>query len=103
MTRPSESPFEGVVGQRLVSVGDYVTRGTKVASVMRTGPLRVELTVPEQSDLLSIAVGREVRLAVDAYPGQNVHRTRALCIAGGESRLALAADRSRGRTTGREC
>ena len=27
------SPFAGVVGQRLVSVGDYVARGTKVASV----------------------------------------------------------------------
>ena len=42
------SPFAGVVGQRLVSVGDYVARGTKVASVMRTNPLRVNLTVPEQ-------------------------------------------------------
>ncbi len=63
------SPFEGVVGQRLVSVGDYVTRGTKIASVMRTGPLRVELTVPEQS-ISSIAVGREVTLEVDAYPGR---------------------------------
>jgi len=64
------SPFDGVVGQRLVSVGDYVTRGTKVASVMRTGPLRVELTVPEQS-ISSIAVGREVTLEVDAYPGKS--------------------------------
>lgn len=63
------SPFEGVVGQRLVSVGDYVTRGTRVASVMRTGPLRVELTVPEQA-ISSIAVGREVSLQVDAYPGR---------------------------------
>ncbi len=63
------SPFDGVVGQRLVSVGDYVTKGTKVASVLRTGPLRVELTVPEQS-ISSIAVGREVSLEVDAYPGK---------------------------------
>ena len=42
------APFAGVVGERFVSVGDYVTRGTKVASVMRVDPLRVELTVPEQ-------------------------------------------------------
>ena len=34
------APFAGVVGERLVSVGDYVTRGTKVASVMRIDPLR---------------------------------------------------------------
>jgi RND family efflux transporter MFP subunit len=63
------SPFEGVVGQRLVSVGDYVQRGTKVASVLRTDPLRVELTVPEQS-ISAVAVGREVSLEVDAYPGK---------------------------------
>ncbi len=63
------APFSGVVGQRLVSVGDYVTRGTKVASVLRTDPLRVELTVPEQS-ISFVAVGREVTLDVDAYPGK---------------------------------
>ena len=42
------APFAGAVGERFVSVGDYVTRGTKVASVVRIDPLRVELTVPEQ-------------------------------------------------------
>jgi len=63
------APFTGVVAQRLVSVGDYVTRGTKVASVMRTNPLRVELTVPEQYSA-DVAVGRAVSLEVDASPGQ---------------------------------
>jgi RND family efflux transporter MFP subunit len=50
-----------------VSVGDFVTRGTKVATVVRVSPLRVELTVPEQSIRL-ITPGQEVRLTVDAYP-----------------------------------
>jgi RND family efflux transporter MFP subunit len=63
------SPFAGVVGQRLVSVGDYVARGTKVASVMRTNPLRVNLTVPEQYSA-GVAVGRSVSLEVNAAPGQ---------------------------------
>jgi RND family efflux transporter MFP subunit len=63
------SPFAGVVGQRLVSVGAYVARGTKVASVMRTNPLRVNLTVPEQYSA-DVAVGRPVSLEVDAAPGQ---------------------------------
>ena len=63
------APFAGVVGQRLVSVGDYVTRGTKVASVLRTNPLRVELTVPEQYSA-DIAVGRAMSLQVDASPGR---------------------------------
>src|SRR5215467_12516951 len=42
------APFTGTVAERLVSVGDYVTRGTKVAVVVRTNPLRIKLTVPEQ-------------------------------------------------------
>jgi RND family efflux transporter MFP subunit len=63
------SPFAGVVGQRLVSVGAYVTRGTKVASVMRTNPLRVNLTVPQQYSA-DVAIGRPVSLAVDVAPGR---------------------------------
>jgi RND family efflux transporter MFP subunit len=63
------APFEGVVGERLVSVGDYVTRGTKVASVMRISPLRVELTVPAQY-VTTVAVGSSVSVSVDAYPGE---------------------------------
>lgn len=63
------SPFDGVVGERLVSVGDYVTRGTKVASVLRVNSLRVELTVPAQY-VTAIAVGKPVSLEVDAYPGE---------------------------------
>jgi RND family efflux transporter MFP subunit len=64
-----KAPFAGVVGQRLVSVGDYVQRGTKVASVLLTNPLRVQLTVPEQYSA-GVAVGRSVSFEVDASPGQ---------------------------------
>lgn len=63
------SPFAGVVAERFVSIGDYVTRGTKVASVMRVDPLRVELTVPEQY-VSTLATGRAVTFEVDAYPGE---------------------------------
>ncbi len=66
------APFAGVVGQRLVSVGDYVARGTKVASVLRINPLRVNLTVPQQYSA-EVAVGRPVLLEVDAAPGQRFH------------------------------
>jgi multidrug efflux pump subunit AcrA (membrane-fusion protein) len=63
------APFAGVVAERLVSVGDYVTRGTKVVSVLRVNPLRVQLTVPAQY-IAAVAEGRGVALQVDAYPGQ---------------------------------
>ncbi len=63
------SPFPGFVVERKVSVGDFVTRGTKVATVVRINPLRVELTVPEQY-LSVVRPGLSLELAVDAYPGR---------------------------------
>jgi RND family efflux transporter MFP subunit len=63
------APFAGVVGERLVSVGDYVTRGTKVVSVLRTNPLRLQLTVPQQFSV-EVGMGRAVSLEVDTAPGK---------------------------------
>ncbi|HEY7290490.1 MAG TPA: efflux RND transporter periplasmic adaptor subunit [Vicinamibacterales bacterium] len=63
------APFAGSIAERLVSVGDYVTRGTKVAVVVRTNPLRVKLTVPEQF-ISTVGVGQPVNFEVDAYPGK---------------------------------
>ena len=64
-----KAPFSGIVAERLVSVGDYVTRGTRVATVVRIDPMRVELTVPEQAVSL-IGVGQAVKITVDAYPNE---------------------------------
>jgi RND family efflux transporter MFP subunit len=68
------APLAGLVAERLVSVGDYVTRGTRVATVVKIDPLRVELTVPEQSMAL-VKAGQPVRLSVDAYPGEQFAAT----------------------------
>jgi len=61
------APFAGIVAERLVSTGDYVSRAMKVATVVRIDPVRVELTVPEQF-LSQVREGQPVRLSVDAYP-----------------------------------
>ena len=53
------APFTGVVAQRMVSTGDYVTKGMKVAEVVRITPLRVQLTVPEQF-VKEVGVGQPV-------------------------------------------
>ena len=63
------APFAGLVAERVVSAGDYVTAGTRIATVVRIDPMRVELTVPEQS-LSLIRVGQMVKLTVDAYPNE---------------------------------
>ena len=63
------APFGGIVAERLVAVGDYVTKGMKVATVVRVNPLRVQLTIPEQF-VSAIAVGQPVVFEVDAYAGR---------------------------------
>ncbi len=61
------APFAGLVAERLVSVGDYVTRGAKVAVVVQIDPLRVQLTIPQQS-IAAVAAGQPIVFTVDAYP-----------------------------------
>src|SRR5579872_3465672 len=68
------APFSGIVSERLVSTGDYVTKGMKVATVVRIDPVRVELTVPEQY-LSLVKAGQAVRLSVDAYPNETFTAT----------------------------
>jgi membrane fusion protein, multidrug efflux system len=68
------APLTGLVAERVVSVGDYVTRGQRVATVVRVDPLRVELTIPEQHVSL-VKVGQRVRMTVDAYPGEEFAAT----------------------------
>ena len=63
------APFAGLVAERLVSVGDFVTSGTKVAVVVRVDQLRVQLTVPEQF-VSAVGVGQPVSFEVDAYSGR---------------------------------
>jgi membrane fusion protein (multidrug efflux system) len=64
------APFDGIVAQRVVSVGNYVNKGTKVAVVVRVDPMRVQLTIPEQF-VSTIGVGQTVAFVVDAYPGRS--------------------------------
>ena len=63
------APFGGVVAERLVTTGDYVNKGMKVAVVVRVDPLRVQLTIPEQF-VSAVAMGQPVTFEVDAYPGR---------------------------------
>ena len=42
------APFSGIIGLRQVSVGAYATTTTKVATLTKTSPLKVEFNVPER-------------------------------------------------------
>ncbi|HEY8078570.1 MAG TPA: efflux RND transporter periplasmic adaptor subunit [Labilithrix sp.] len=64
------APFSGVVGERFVSVGQYVQPQTKVASLYAPDPLRLELTVPE-ANVGALAVGMPVKFTVAAFGDEN--------------------------------
>lgn len=42
------APFDGVMGARLVSPGQYILKGTPLISVLSVDPLKLELWLPEQ-------------------------------------------------------
>ena len=42
------APFAGVIGQRLVSLGDYVTTASELLTLQTVAPQRVVFTVPER-------------------------------------------------------
>ena len=42
------APFSGFVGLRAVSVGAFATTSTKVATLTKTNPLKIEFSVPER-------------------------------------------------------
>ncbi|HEX4346085.1 MAG TPA: efflux RND transporter periplasmic adaptor subunit [Vicinamibacterales bacterium] len=68
------APFAGIVAERTVSVGDYVTKGLKVVTVVRITPLRVRLTIPEQL-VSAVGIGQPVAFTVDSYPGRQFQGT----------------------------
>jgi membrane fusion protein (multidrug efflux system) len=68
------APFAGVVGQRFVSVGDYVTTGTRLLTLQTVDPQRAVIEVPERH-AVSLRPGQTVAFTVAAAPGQtfNAH------------------------------
>jgi multidrug efflux system membrane fusion protein len=63
------APFDGVLGVRQVEVGQFLTAGTQVVSLTDLSTLFANFTVTEK-DSGRLAVGQEVRVTVDAYPGK---------------------------------
>lgn len=61
------APFDGLIGLRQVSVGDYVSPGDELAPLESIDPLNVDFRVPEQF-LGQVKVGTGIVLRFDALP-----------------------------------
>src|SRR5467141_2268488 len=64
------APFAGVVGQRYVSLGDYVTNTTKLASLHTVNPQRAAFQVPERF-ARQLRPGQQVSFRVAAIGGRD--------------------------------
>lgn len=60
------APFDGIVGERFVNVGEYVQPPTRVATVYSTDPVRVQISVPEVA-VSKVAKGQMLKVEVGAY------------------------------------
>lgn len=62
------APFDGLVGLRTVSVGDYVGPGTDLVPIEAIDPLNVDFRIPEQF-LSAVSVGAKLHVTFDAIAG----------------------------------
>lgn len=60
------APFDGTIGERFVNVGEYVQAMTKVASLYRIDPVRIEISVPEAATPM-VKEGQTLAVQVAAW------------------------------------
>lgn len=69
------APFDGLVAEKHVALGEYVASGpqaAKLVTLVRINPLRLSLAVPQQS-IGFVRVGQRVAFEVDSFPGRQFH------------------------------
>ena len=61
------APFAGHVSARPVAMGEYVTSSSRIATVVRIQPIKLNLQVPE-ADAARLRLGMSVEAQVSAHP-----------------------------------
>ncbi len=88
------APFDGVIGLRSVSIGEYVSPGLDLAPLESIQKLKVDFRLPELY-VAQVKTGQQLEIRVDALPNQrfrgDVFAISPLVEAGGRSVLIRAA------------
>lgn len=66
------APFEGLIAQRHVSRGEYVTAGQKLFELVSLNPIEVEFQLTE-ADSGRVALGQQVVVRVASHPNDVFH------------------------------
>jgi RND family efflux transporter MFP subunit len=62
-----QAPIDGAVRQRHASAGEYLAAGAPLVTLVRTHPLRLQLSVPERA-AMRVQVGQAVHVKVEGDP-----------------------------------
>jgi len=66
------APFAGLIAQRFVSRGEYVSEGQKLFELVSLDPIEVEFRLTE-ADSGRVALGQKVAVRVAPHPGEIFH------------------------------
>jgi membrane fusion protein (multidrug efflux system) len=82
------APFDGVIGNKSVQVGDYVTPGKRLAAVVPLDKVYVDANLKE-TQLAPVAVGQQAEVYVDALGGDPLKGTVASVAPASGSQFSL--------------
>src|SRR6185503_12529449 len=72
------APFSGVLGLRVVSVGDYVKEGADMVNIESIDPLKVDFRVPE-TYFRQVQTGQALSISLDSFPGK-LYQGRVIAV-----------------------
>jgi membrane fusion protein, multidrug efflux system len=93
------APFDGVVGERQVQIGDYVNIGTNLITVVPLPNVYVTANYKE-TQLTRVKAGQPVDITVDTFPGLVLHgHVERIAPASGSQFALLPPDNATGNFT----
>lgn len=63
------APYDGVLGLRAVSPGDYLSEGQDIVNLEVLDPLKVDFRIPQKA-VSQIRLKQTIEISLDAYPGE---------------------------------
>jgi membrane fusion protein (multidrug efflux system) len=65
------APFDGIIGLRMVSPGDYITVGADLVNLESIDPVKIDFKLPEHY-VLKVKTGQEIIVRSDALGGKEM-------------------------------
>jgi membrane fusion protein (multidrug efflux system) len=93
------APFDGIVGDKTVAPGDYLTPGTEIMAIVPLSQVYI-LANYKESQITHLAPGQHVTISVDAFPSLSVTGTvDSIAPASGQQFALLPPDNATGNFT----